>query len=212
MGEGTSFLVSLPPARQFVSSGRVFWNAAMFIAIAGIGGAVVGSAIAGELGAKALQAIFAVAVLAVAVRMLAERQKPRGDSPPRTVAPALSGVGFAVGLVASLTGTGGDAFLAPTLYNTMRFPLKNATGTSGAAITVIALAASAGYVVKGWGNVFLPGNTLGYVDFIHAIPLIIGTVAASTAGEAVARTTNTAKFKKAFAALLIVIAALMLLL
>ena len=214
MALGTSllvvFVVSLFLARQVVSAGSIFWKPVMFIAIAGVGGSALGSGVAGELGAKALQGIFSLMVLTVAIRMLAERQKPRGEISPRIVAPALSGVGVGVGLVASLTGTGGDAFLTPTLYNTMKFPLKNATGTSTAATIVVALAAWVGYAIKGSGNVFLPDGTLGYVDYIRAIPLIVGTVAGTMAAGVMSRAAHARGFKKGFAALLIVIAAEML--
>lgn len=202
-----TFVVSLKMGFQLTRSGHVLWRAVIFVGAAGVVGGAIGSSIAGELVARTLQGIFALIVLAVAIRMLFERQKPRGDTPPRVIAPGLSGVGLATGLVSSLTGIGGDVFLSPTLYNTMKFPLKKAAGTSSAAIAIIAFSASIGYMVKGWGHAFLPENTFGYVDYVHAIPLIIGTVVGMISGESISRRAPIATFKKGFAVLLIVIAA-----
>ncbi len=213
---GTSLLVvfvgSLPAASRFIRSGHVLWKAAIFVGAAGVVGAAIGSGIAGELEAKTLQIVFALIVTVAAIRLLFENQKARGDAPPRIASPALSGVGLAIGFVSSLAGIGGEVFLNPTLYNTMKFPLKKAIGTSSAAIVIIALSASLGYMAKGWGHAFLPENTAGYVDYVYAIPLIIGTVAGVISGESITRTIRTGRFKRGFAVLLIVIAVEMLLL
>lgn len=213
---GTSLLVtvvgSLMAGFQLMRNGHALWKAVIFVSAAGVVGAAIGSWVAGELAAKTLQAVFALVLGVVAIRLLFERQKPRGDAPPRVVAASLSGLGFAAGLIASLTGTGRDTFLAPVLYNTTKFPLKKATGTSCAALLGIALAGTLGYAIKGWGHAFLPDGAIGYVDYVRAIPIIIGMIVGTISGDLLLRKTHVVKLKKGFAALLIVIAAEMILL
>jgi uncharacterized membrane protein YfcA len=121
----------------------------------------------------------------------------------------LSGIGVFVGLVSSLAGVGGGVFAIPMTYNFLRFPLKKALGTSSATIVITALASSIGYVVNGWGNTLLPEHTLGYVDYYHAIPIIIGTLPAARFGAMVAHKTDVDKLRKYYGMFLIVIAAKM---
>jgi uncharacterized membrane protein YfcA len=95
------------------------------------------------------------------------------------------------------------------MYNFLKFPLKKALGTSSATIVITALASSIGYAVKGWGNTLLPEYTIGYVDYIHSIPIIIGTLPAARFGAMAAHKTHVDKLRKYYGMFLIVIAAKM---
>jgi uncharacterized membrane protein YfcA len=120
------------------------------------------------------------------------------------------GTGFIVGAVSSLAGVGGGVFAIPMMYNFLKFPLKKALGTSSATIVITALASSIGYAVKGWGNTLLPEYTIGYVDYVHSIPIIIGTLPAARFGAMIAHKTHVDKLRKYYGMFLIVIAAKML--
>lgn len=210
---GTSLLIvifaSLTSAYQYLKNGHVVWRAVAFIGIASVLGAIVGSNIAGELQGKVLQRIFAGVVSIAAIRLLAEGRKPKEDPAPNLAPPGLAGTGFVVGLVSSLAGVGGGVFAIPMMYNFLRFPLKKALGTSSATIVITALASSIGYIVKGWGNTLLPEYTLGYVDYVHSIPIIIGTLPAARFGATVANKTHVDKLRKYYGVFLVVIAAKM---
>jgi uncharacterized membrane protein YfcA len=210
---GTSLLVvifaSLTSAYQYSKNKHVVWRAVVFIGVMSVIGAIVGSNIAGELQGKTLQRIFAAVVSIAAIRLLAEGQKPRQEPKPNLAPPGLAGTGFVVGIVSSLAGVGGGVFAIPMMYNFLKFPLKKALGTSSATIVITALASSIGYAVKGWGNTLLPEYTIGYVDYLHSIPLIIGTLPAATFGAMVAHKTDVDKLRKYYGMFLIVIAAKM---
>ena len=95
------------------------------------------------------------------------------------------------------------------MYNMLKFPLKKALGTSSATIVITALASVIGYIIKGWNNPILPDYTLGYVDYVHSIPIILGTLPGATLGATVAHKTHADKLRKYFGMFLIVIAAKM---
>ncbi len=210
---GTSLLIvifaSLTSAYQYTKNGHVVWRAVIFIGIASVVGATIGSNIAGELQGKTLQKIFAAVVIIAAIRLLSEGQKPKEEPKPNLAPPGLAGTGLVVGLVSSLAGVGGGVFAIPMMYNFLKFPLKKALGTSSATIVITALASSIGYVVKGWDNTLLPAYTLGFVDYFHSIPIIIGTLPAARFGAIVANKTHVDKLRKYYGVFLIVIAAKM---
>jgi hypothetical protein len=109
-------------------------------------------------------------------------------------------------MVTSLGGVGGGLAAVPILYALLRFPLLKASGTSNAIVLIAACVGSAGYVYAGWGNEFLPGGTLGFVDWIHAIPVIIGMIPLSFAGASVATRVGTVLAGKIYGVVLLVIA------
>ena len=210
---GTSLLIvivaSLTSAYQYAKNGHVVWRGVIFIGVASVVGAAIGSNIAGELQGKTLQRIFATVVIIAALRLLAEGKKPKEEPQPNLAPPGLAGTGLVVGLVSSLAGVGGGVFAIPMMYNVLKFPLKKALGTTSASIVITALASTIGYIVKGWGNPLLPEHTLGYVDYFHSIPIIIGTLPAAKLGATIAHRTHVDKLRKYYGVFLIMIAAKM---
>ena len=125
--------------------------------------------------------------------------------------PPLVGTGLLVGIVSSLAGVGGGLLSIPIMHSILKFPLKKALGTSSATIVITALAAGTGYAIKGWGNSLLPAaGTLGYVDWLHALPLIAGSIPLAAVGAQVANKTKVTLLKRIFAVFLLVIAFRML--
>jgi uncharacterized membrane protein YfcA len=173
-------------------------------------GAWGGSWVAGGLQGKTLQRIFAGVVVVAAFRLLAEQKKPKGDPEPRLAIPGLAGTGIVVGVVSSLAGVGGGVFSIPIMYSLLHFPLKRALGTSSATIVITACAAAIGYVVRGWDNVLLPPWTAGYVNILHALPIIVATIPMAGFGARVAGKTKTHTLRTIFAAFLLIVAAKML--
>jgi hypothetical protein len=58
--------------------------------------------------------------------------------------------------------------------------LQKALGTSSATIVITACAAGIGYVLRGWG--IAPSPFIGYVDYLHAMPLILGSIPCAMLG------------------------------
>jgi uncharacterized membrane protein YfcA len=172
---------------------------------------LIGSSIAAGLPGKTLQKIFAVVVLIAAIRLLGEPKKGKKDAEPNLAPPGLLATGIIVGGVSSLAGVGGAVFSIPIMYTLLHFPLKKSLGTSSATIVITALTATVAYVVKGWGNEFLPSGTLGFVDYLHALPVILGTIPFSRLGARLAHKTKTNVLRNVYAVFLLVIAAKMFL-
>lgn len=210
---GTSLLIvifaSMTSAYQYAKNKQVVWRAVLFIGVASVVGAAIGSYIAGELRGPALQRIFATVVLVASVRLLSEGKRGKDEGEPNLFPLSLGGIGIVVGLVSSLAGVGGGVFAVPMTYYFMRFPLKKSLGTSSATIVITGFASTIGYIVSGWGAIGLPAHTLGYVDYYHAIPIIVGTLPAAKFGAMVANRTHVDRLRKFYGVFLIVIAAKM---
>jgi uncharacterized membrane protein YfcA len=212
MAFGTSLLIiifaSLSSARQYHANGHVVWNAVLIIGVASIVGSLAGSQLAGVLPGRVLRQIFAGVVLLSAVRLLLETRTPREEVMPKVHPLPLAGTGIFVGMGSSLAGVGGGVLSIPIMHSILHFPLKKALGTSSATIVLTATAAAAGYVVTGLGNDLVSADrlgfpTIGYVDYLHAIPLILGSVPLAAIGARAAHQTKAPALKRIFALFLI---------
>jgi hypothetical protein len=178
------------------------------IGTASVLGALAGAAVAAGLEAKMLQRIFGVVVAAAAVRLLAEGSKKEEEREPNLAIPGLAAIGLVVGLVSSLAGVGGGVFSIPMMYTLLRFPLKRALGTSSATIVITAGAAMTGYVVNGLQEPLMAqyAFTLGYVDYLHAVPIILGTIPLAKLGATLAHRTRAERLRHIYGIFLLVIA------
>ncbi len=214
---GTSLLVvvfaSMTSAFEYYRNGHVLPRAALYIGSASVVAAFGGAALAASLQGSVLQKIFAAVVAAAALRLLVEPDRSKIDAKMSLSPGGLILIGVVAGLVSSLAGVGGGVFSIPLMYSFMHFPLKKALGTSSAAIVLTALASTIGYAVNGWGSPELEryaGFTIGYVDYLHAAPVIAGTLPLAKLGARVAHRTHSERLRKLFAVFLLVIAVKML--
>ena len=215
MAVGTSLLIlvftSAASAYRYHRTNQVVWRAVFFIGAAGIAGGMLGTLVTAEVSGKTLQRVFAVVAAAAMLRMLAETRKPKSGTEPNTAPPGLLITGLLVGGVSAITGTDSGIFSLPLLYSRFLFPLKKAIGTSSAGMTFIAIAATTGYVIQGWGRYLVPSTSFGYVDVIHAFPMVAGSLLLMRLGNAFADSKRVGMLRKIFAAFLLVIALKMLL-
>jgi uncharacterized membrane protein YfcA len=215
MALATSLLIvagaSLSSAVQYQRNGNVAWKAVLWMGAASVIGGLLGVMLAGGMQGKTLRQIFAAVVVFSAVRMLIETRKPKIEEMPPLQVPPLLGTGFLVGLLSALAGVGGGVLSIPVMHSMMKFPLKKALGTSSATIVITAFAAGAGYVIRGWSNTLVPAGTLGYVDWLTALPLIAGSIPMAAVGAHVANRMKATRLKQIFALFLLVIAMKMLL-
>lgn len=211
---GTSLFVIIFAAfsstLQYRKNDHVVWRAVFILGVTSVVAALAGSLVAGALSGKVLQRIFALVVMVSALRLFSEQRKPKGDQPMNTGVPPLALTGILVGMVSSLAGVGGGVLSIPVMYTLLRFPLMKALGTSSATIVITAVASTAGYVIRGLENPLLPPATLGFVDYLHAVPLVLGTIPLSRAAASLAHRTPPATLRKAFATFLLIVAARML--
>jgi uncharacterized membrane protein YfcA len=207
-----AIFTTLWSAYQYQSNGHVIWRAVAVIGIAAAAGALLCSIIGGGLPSGVLRRIFGGAALITAIQLFGDSRRSKADQKPNLAAPGLAGGGLAIGTITALTGVEGGLFSIPIMYSLHRFPLMKALGTSSAVMVITAVAAVIGYAVSGRGNVFVPPGNLGYVDPMHAIPLILGAIPGGILGAKLTQKVRTGAPRKIFAVLLLVVATRMLLL
>lgn len=207
---GTSLFIivfaSASSAFQYARSGQVIWKAVLFLGVGSVAGGAGGAILAGALEGHVLRRFFAVLLFVVAVQLLSSTRKQKNEAVPALFPPALSFAGVIVGIVSALAGVGGGVVSIPMMHLIFRFPFKKALGTSSATIVITALAAGTGYAIRGWGNLLLPPNTLGYIDYINAIPLIVGSIPLAMVGAKTAQKVQAKRLATVFAVLIIILA------
>ncbi len=202
-------LTSLSSATRHYRNGHVILKAALVIGVTSVLAAFAGSQFAAALPGKVLLQIFS-AVLMLTAAMLIIDLKPEKKERETTLSPGhMVLTGALTGVLSSLTGLGGGVLSIPLMHYLMGFPMKRAVGTSSATIVITAAAAALGYVYSGFNHPELEPYrwfTLGYVDYIHSLPIITGTLPMAILGAHFANKTRTVLLRKLFAGLLFVVA------
>ena len=206
---GTSLLVlafasAFRTWREWRAS-HVIWQGAFYVIAGGIPGAIVGVSIAAGLEGPSLRAIFGFVLLVAAVRLFSGKRKQGKELEPRVALRPLGGIGIAVGLVSSLSGIGGTLLAVPLMSKSLHFPLRKAIGTANAAVVFTAAAGAMMYLIRGWGNVLLPAEISGFIDWRPAIPLLMGAVPGGMIGTRLGAKVDVASVRNAVGVLLLVV-------
>ncbi len=178
------------------------WGPAVFV------GAALGGTTSGYLDGKALAGVFGVVALVVAVNMVLPKPLVLADAIPGSAAINRLMAG-AIGFVSALMGIGGGTLSVPTL-SLFSFPIHRAVGTASAFGLAIAVPAVAGYIYGGWD---VPGRSpfsVGYVNILAAVPLMVMTVLFAPLGAKTAHSIDRTWLKRCFGAFLAVTAIRML--
>ena len=170
-------------------------------------GSLVGPQIVGGMSTAVLAAFYGVFVAAAATNTLLDRKpKPTRKLPGKG---GLFAVGGGIGLVSSMVGAGG-AFLSVPFMTACNIGIRNCVATSAALGLPIAVAATIGFVVAGFGETGLPPLTIGYVYVPALLAIVAASVISAPIGARAAHRWPVQKLKRAFALLLYVLAAYML--
>ena len=161
-------------------------------------GTFLGARLALAVPSEAQLALFAVVMLAASVFMW--RGRPAGASPTEHPHPVLVAlIGGAVGVLTGLVGVGGGFLIVPALVLLLGVPVKEAVGTSLGVIALTSASGFAGY----WGKVDI------------ALPMMAAFTAVAIvgvfAGTRLARHVEPGHLRRAFAVLLVVVGAFILL-
>ncbi|MDH3265980.1 MAG: sulfite exporter TauE/SafE family protein [Gammaproteobacteria bacterium] len=147
-------------------------------------GALTGIVIAANVGGWVLSAVFATVAVVVAIKMaLPVQDKHLATDVPRGVLGALIPAG--IGTVSTLMGIGGGT-LSVTAMTLSSKPIHLAVGTSALFGLVIAIPATLGYIVTGWGMADLPYASLGYVNLLGFALVAPATVLFAPLGAKIA--------------------------
>jgi uncharacterized membrane protein YfcA len=170
-----------------------------------VGGAIAGVFVAAHAPASFLKAVFVASTLFIAGRLAFGNGEAKG--PPAL--PGLPRDGFAgagIGLISTLIGIGGGAYV--TAY--MRFfgwPIHKAVGTAAGFGPIIAIPATIGFIVEGWGLPALPPLSIGYVSLLGLIVVAPVSVLAAPLGVGVAHRLSRQTLEYVFMTFLLAVAA-----
>jgi uncharacterized membrane protein YfcA len=200
-------LTSLSSAYSHYRNGNIVPRAVVIIGVTSILAAFGGAAIAALLEGRNLQHIFSAVLAFAAIGLLVKPQLGRKKDEPSLRPGGLVATGLVTGLVSALAGVGGGVVSIPLMYYGMHFPMKRAVGTSSGAIVLTAFAGAMGYVLNGLGNPDLAGYpfALGFVDYLHSLPIIAGTIPMARIGADAAHRTPHDRLRKFFAVFLLAI-------
>ena len=191
-----------------IRAGRVCWRHAGSFTAAALPGLAAGTLAAEAVGGALLLAAFALLMLAAAhaIWRRADTQQPEPDGswesggacPPLRLPRDLA-AGAAVGFVTGLFGVGGGFLIVPTLAIALAFTMRTAVGTS----LVITVATS----LLGLAAHLLAGR---HVDAAITAAMALACAAGALAGAAYASRISQRALGRAFAGLVVAIAAWLL--
>jgi len=203
---GTIVFTAFSSARAHHAKGAVDWRVVKAMSPGIVAGSLIGPQIASALPPAIMAGVFGAFIWWGAWRML--RNRPPVASRQLPGAGGMAAVGAGIGAVAGMVGTGG-AFLAVPFMTRCNVKLHTAVATSAAIGIPVAIAATIGFMLAGWGKADLPRYAVGYVY----LPALLGIVVTSTllapVGARVAHSLPVARLRHAFAAMLFCLGAYM---
>lgn len=170
-------------------------------------GVLIGAIIAGLAPTGVMLLVFASVALVVAMYM--------GLSPAGlTLAEGLPAGPFrwilatVIGGVSSIMGIGGGTLTVPILA-LANFPAQRAVGTGAAVGLIIAIPATIGMMIIGWGEPALPAGSVGYVNLLGFAVIVPLTALLAPVGANLAHRLSSVMLKRAFALFLLITSARM---
>jgi len=185
----TAALGSLAHARR----GNVDGRTALLFGAAGLPGAIAGSQLTALVAAPVLLGLFALLMLVAGAWMVFGRMPDQHA--PRSPAVA-AGAGLGVGVLTGFLGVGGGFVIVPALTALAGLELRRAIGTS---LVVIAMNSASGVV----GHLHHGNMPLG-----ATIVFTAAAVGGAVVGERVAGRLRAAHLRRGFAAMVLVVGAL----
>lgn len=203
---GTIVFTAFSSARAHHAKGAVDWRVVKAMSPGIVLGSLVGPQIASALRPAVMASLFGTFIWWGAWHMLRNRTPVASRQLPGSW--GMAAVGAAIGVLAGMVGTGG-AFLAVPFMARCNIRLHTAVATSAAIGIPVAIAATVGFMLAGWGKPGLPDHAVGYVY----LPALLGIVVTSTllapVGARVAHALPVARLRQAFAVMLFCLGAYM---
>ena len=203
----TILFTSASSVRSHHRRGAVDWRVLGGIAPGVLAGTLGGALLAGYLDARILSIAFTALIYYLATRMLIDRKPASPRNMPGML--GLSSAGGVIGMISSLTATGGASLVVPYLVR-RGFTMHHAIGTAAAVGWPLALAGTIGYIVSGIGRADLPEWSVGFVYLPALGWIVIASMLMAPVGARVAHRTPGRTLKRVFAIVLYVLATNML--
>ena len=202
----TILFTSISSLRAHNRRGAVRWDIVWRFAPGILIGSLIGPQIAKVLPGRIMASVFALFVAYSALQMFLDRKPSPSRHLPGAFGLAL--VGILIGILSALVGAGGGFASIPFMV-WCNVVIHQAVGTSAALGLPIAAAGAIGYIYAGRDLVGAPWGALGYLYLPALIPIALASVTTARFGAAAAHRLNVKQLKKAFALLLLLLAAFM---
>lgn len=203
----TILFTSASSVRSHHRHGAVNWRVLGGIAPGVLAGTLGGALLAGYLDARILSIAFTALIYYLATLMLIDRKPASPREMPGMV--GLSSAGGIIGVISSLTATGGASLVVPYLVR-RGLTVHHAIGTAAAVGWPLAFAGTIGYIVSGIGRPELPQWSVGFVYLPALGWIVIASMLMAPVGARVAHRTPGKTLKRVFAIVLYVLATNML--
>ncbi|MBL8552285.1 MAG: sulfite exporter TauE/SafE family protein [Hyphomonadaceae bacterium] len=171
-------------------------------------GAAAGSAVAGFVDARVLLVVFGAALIPVALNLAFNAKgRPLFAALPTGFGGAL--VAASNGFLSAMMGVGGGTIGVPIMTLCGR-PIHQAVATASGFGAAIAIPATIGFAISGWGRAGLPPLSLGFVNLPAFAIVALLTTFAAPYGARTAHRLDRVALSRAFAVFLAITSLLML--
>lgn len=205
---GTSFstivFTTFSAAQRHNKLGNVEWSVVRFFVPALMIAVFVSGLVVSDLPKNVMMKIFAAMVLYMAVKMFLALKPKAQETKPLTTQSMIIAGGI-IGVLSSLAGIAGGAFIVPFL-NGRGIELKKAIGTSSLCGCLLGLAATISFIIGGFNVPNLPEYSVGYVYLPALLGIATTSIFTSKLGASAANVLPVPILKRAFAVMLMLIA------
>jgi uncharacterized membrane protein YfcA len=206
-GIATMIFTSASSVRSHHQHQAVNWSVLLKMMPGVLVGAFGGALAAGWLDPRLLVIAFTLLIYGIAAQMMLDnRPATIGTLPGNGVLAAVGGI---IGLLSSLSATGGASLTVPFLVK-RNIRMHEAIGTAAAVGWTLAVAGTLGYLLSGAGKPGLPEWSAGYVYTPALAWIAAASMALAPVGARIAHRTPAKTLKRAFAVVLFLLATNML--
>ena len=203
----TILFTSVASLRAHHRHGAVIWRVVRQITPGILTGTALGTLLASHVPARPLGIFFALFLCFTATQMILDFRPKAARELPGT--PGILGVGVLIGVFSALVAIGGGALTVPFL-TWCNVKVQKAIGTSSAVGCPIAIGGTLGYIYNGWHEAMLPPGSMGYVFLPALLWMAPFSMLAAPIGARTTHRLPVRALRRAFAGLLILLAARML--
>lgn len=212
---GTSLAIIIPTALSSTyghrKHGNVDWTQVVPLAVGGVLGALIGSSLAAIMSGPTLKVCFGAMQIIIGLKLLFYHPRLPPEYENRPGLHALASVGLAGGAFSSFFGVGGGVVAVPLMLILLRLPIHLAVGNSSALIVVSSLAGALSYAWHGLQAQVVAPLSIGYVNLLVAAIVAPLSILFARLGVRIANRVSQDRLLSAFAVLLILVGAKMIL-
>ncbi|HPY59686.1 MAG TPA: sulfite exporter TauE/SafE family protein [Methanospirillum sp.] len=206
----TSAAVILPTAvagtLKKYSEKQITWWPAIILGIGGILGSMAGSSLSVLIPRQVHALAFSGFLIFMAFWMAVKQSRYLSAYTVRETELILLALGTCVGIASGLFGIGGGVILTPVLTSVLGMNIHKSIGISLTAMVLIASGTVMSYIVLGWEMDGLLPFSIGYVNLLFAVALVITSIPAVRFGVKTGSAMSGRRLQMLFIGMLILLA------